>query len=205
MDINEHLKSEEAKKQFRALAKKFHSDLGSANDEIMKKINAAKDAENGDLMIDRLYYKYFKDTDFVPKKDPEEKTFRSKMWDDSRFSSYSDVERPSRPRSPDKRSQEEAMHIIQSEVDHHFHEYKDNIVLTSIPYINDTYTVFIVYRLNSERSIQQRVGSVNFNLILDSQKTKGEKYDHEIEKVLSRIDVCIDQANQEEYSKKRYR
>jgi DnaJ-class molecular chaperone len=56
MKLHEMLSSPEAKRMYRELATKYHPDKTSGNEEIMKKINAAKD--KGDDFMKELYSKY---------------------------------------------------------------------------------------------------------------------------------------------------
>lgn len=58
MRLDELLKTEIGKKQYRELAMRYHSDLNKDGEEVMKQINAAKDSDNADTLIDKLYKKY---------------------------------------------------------------------------------------------------------------------------------------------------
>ena len=53
MNIDEMLKTQEAKKEYRELVLKYHSDRNPEDDEIIRKINNAKD--DGDEALHKIY------------------------------------------------------------------------------------------------------------------------------------------------------
>jgi len=189
MNLNELLKTELGKKQYRELAMKFHSDLGG-DEDLMKQANAAKDSDNGDMMIARLYKQHIST--------PVE---QEKSYGSGRFSNVkiSPIERPTQPKPVDD-IKEMAEEILMDITIKKYPTIWRNIQLFTVPYTRDIYTVFLSYTVNNGVQRHKRV-SINFKYLVSAQLNRDSDSIHQAEKEVDKFvyaldDIIGDQMNE---------